>query len=35
MNLARPPRAPKEHTWITVAVAIVPDEWKPYLAFAS
>lgn len=35
MVLARPPRAPKQHTWITVAVARVPDEWKPYLAQAS
>jgi 5-methylcytosine-specific restriction endonuclease McrA len=35
MVLARPPRAPKEHTWVTVAVARVPDEWKPYLAWAS
>ncbi|MEI8239613.1 MAG: HNH endonuclease [Actinomycetota bacterium] len=34
MVLAQPPRAPKEHTWITVAVARVPDEWKPYLAIA-
>ncbi len=35
MILARPPRAPKAHTWITVAVTRVPDEWKPYLAVAS
>lgn len=35
MVLARPPRAPKEHAWVTAAVARVPDEWKPYLAFAS
>ena len=35
MVLARPPRAPKEHTWVTVAVARVPDEWKPYLLVAS
>jgi 5-methylcytosine-specific restriction endonuclease McrA len=35
MVLARPPRAPKEHTWITVAVNRVPDEWLPFLAAAS
>ncbi len=35
MILARAPRAPKAHTWITVAVTRVPDEWKPYLAVAS
>lgn len=35
MVLARPPREPREHTWITSAVALVPDEWKPYLARAS
>jgi hypothetical protein len=35
MVLARPPRAPKEHTWITVAVSRVPDEWLPFLAAAS
>jgi 5-methylcytosine-specific restriction endonuclease McrA len=35
MVLARPPRAPKEHTWITVAVSRVPEEWLPFLAAAS
>jgi 5-methylcytosine-specific restriction endonuclease McrA len=35
MVLTSPPRAPREHTWITVAVARVPDEWKPFLAAAS
>ncbi len=35
MTLARPPRAPKEQSWITVAVTHVPDQWKPYLAWAS
>ena len=35
MRLARPPRAPKDHSWITVAVQEVPDQWKPYLAWAS
>lgn len=35
MTLARAPRAPKDHSWITVAVHEVPDQWKPYLAWAS
>lgn len=35
MWLARPPRAPKEQAWITAAVVVVPDEWKPFLARAS
>ncbi|MFZ9629341.1 MAG: HNH endonuclease [Ilumatobacteraceae bacterium] len=35
MNLFRPPRAPRGEAWVTVSVARVPDEWKPYLAMAS
>jgi 5-methylcytosine-specific restriction endonuclease McrA len=35
MRLARPPRAPRELAWVTVAVARVPEAWKPYLARAS
>jgi 5-methylcytosine-specific restriction endonuclease McrA len=35
MVLASPPRAPREHAWISAAVSRVPDEWKPYLALAS
>jgi 5-methylcytosine-specific restriction endonuclease McrA len=35
MVLAKPPRTPKEHAWITAAVSLVPDEWKPYIAVAS
>jgi 5-methylcytosine-specific restriction endonuclease McrA len=35
MLLARTPRAPREQSWITVAVARVPEAWKPYLALAS
>ena len=35
MGLARAARAPRELAWITVAVALVPDAWKPYLAHAS
>lgn len=35
MRLARPPRAPREQSWVAAAVVVVPDEWKPYLAFAS
>lgn len=35
MALARPARAPREYTWVTVAVPRVPEAWKPYLARAS
>jgi 5-methylcytosine-specific restriction endonuclease McrA len=35
MNLARPPRAPREQAWVTAAVTQVPDQWKPFLARAS
>jgi 5-methylcytosine-specific restriction endonuclease McrA len=35
MRLARPPRAPRETTWVVVAVGRVPEDWKPYLAKAS
>jgi 5-methylcytosine-specific restriction endonuclease McrA len=35
MRLARPPHAPRELAWVTVAVTRVPEVWKPYLARAS
>lgn len=35
MYLARPPRVPRELAWVTIAVTLVPDAWKPYLAKAS
>ena len=35
MHLARPPRAPRELAWVAIAVACVPEAWKPYLARAS
>jgi len=35
MHLARPPRAPRELAWVAIAVARVPEAWKPYLARAS
>lgn len=35
MPLHRPPRAPRDQSWIAAAVSRVPDEWKPYLAIAS
>ncbi|MFZ4811741.1 MAG: HNH endonuclease [Ilumatobacteraceae bacterium] len=35
MRLARPARAPKEMSWLTVSVPRVPEAWKPYLAIAS
>jgi len=31
MTLRRRPSAPRELTWITVAVGRVPDDWEPYL----
>src|SRR5688500_1996193 len=31
MKLHRRPVAPRELTWITVAVGRVPDDWEPYL----
>ena len=31
MTLRRRPAAPRELTWITVAVGRVPDDWEPYL----
>ncbi|QQS24987.1 MAG: HNH endonuclease [Actinomycetota bacterium] len=34
MRLARVPRAPRELTWVAVAVARVPEAWVPYLAGA-
>ncbi|MFN6121606.1 MAG: HNH endonuclease [Actinomycetes bacterium] len=34
-HLARPPRAPRELAWVAIAVARVPEAWKPYLARAS
>ena len=35
MPLAKSPLAPRESAWITLAVARVPDAWKPYLTRAS
>lgn len=35
MRLTRPPRPPREGSWVTVAVARVPEAWKPYLLRAS
>ena len=35
MRLHHPPRAPRDQSWVAVAVARVPDEWKPFLAIAS
>lgn len=35
MRLATVPRAPREQAWVSVAVARVPEAWKPYLAEAS
>jgi len=35
MRLARECRAPRSASWVVVAVARVPEAWKPYLALAS
>ncbi|CAN5492184.1 HNH endonuclease [soil metagenome] len=35
MKLTRPPCSPREHAWISAAVARVPDAWLPFLAIAS
>ncbi len=35
MKLTRPPCAPREHAWISAAVARIPDAWLPFLAIAS
>jgi len=32
MVLRRAPRAPREPTWLTVALSSVPTAWEPYLA---
>jgi 5-methylcytosine-specific restriction endonuclease McrA len=34
MRLRRSPRAPRELTWVTVAVGRVPEDWQPYLQMA-
>lgn len=31
MQLRRPPLAPRESTWVTVAMGVVPSLWEPYL----
>src|SRR5690606_18760839 len=31
MHLRRLPVAPRESTWITVAMGMVPSQWEPYL----
>ncbi len=35
MRLARPPRPPREGSWVAVSVTRVPEAWKPYLLRAS
>lgn len=35
MALARVPREPRAASWVTVAVARIPEAWKPYLAVAG
>jgi len=31
MQLRRPPLAPRESTWVTVAMGMIPSQWEPYL----
>ena len=31
MELRRRPCAPRELTWVVVAVGTVPEHWEPYL----
>lgn len=31
MQLRRPPVAPRESTWIAVAMGMIPSQWEPYL----
>lgn len=31
MTLRRPPLAPREMSWVVVAVGTVPEQWEPYL----
>jgi 5-methylcytosine-specific restriction endonuclease McrA len=31
MTLRRPPMAPKQLSWLAVALERVPEQWKPYL----
>lgn len=31
MHLRRPPVAPRESTWVTVAMGMIPSQWEPYL----
>lgn len=31
MRLRRPPVAPRESTWVTVAMGMIPSQWEPYL----
>ncbi|MDJ0770221.1 MAG: HNH endonuclease [Ilumatobacter sp.] len=35
MQLLRPCRAPRTSSWVVVGSSLVPDTWKPYLAWAS
>ena len=35
MRLARPPRPPRDGSWVAVSVGRVPEVWKAYLARAS
>lgn len=35
MHLLRPCRAPRHTAWVVLGSSLVPDTWKPYLAYAS
>ena len=34
MQLRRPPSVPRESTWLSVAVGMIPSQWEPYLPHA-
>lgn len=35
LRLERPPAEPRRLSWVAVAVGQVPDQWRPYLAWAA
>jgi 5-methylcytosine-specific restriction endonuclease McrA len=35
MRLAARPSAPREHWWVWSQVTAIPDEWRPYLSWAT
>ena len=35
LQLRRPPAMPRRLSWVTVAVDPVPEQWRPYIAWAA